>query len=144
MFLGRYYHSLEDKGRLAIPASFRQLLGARPILTRGLDGCLYLLPSATWKQLISNLHAHPLANQHIRTLTRLLAHDAQILEFDPQGRALLSSDLRHFAGLTRKVVVAGSLNWVGIWDQARYHAQLNTAQAQMDQIANLFNTVNHE
>ncbi|OGY15525.1 MAG: division/cell wall cluster transcriptional repressor MraZ [Candidatus Chisholmbacteria bacterium RIFCSPHIGHO2_01_FULL_48_12] len=144
MFLGRYYHSLESKGRLAIPPLFRRLLGAKPILTRGLDGCLYLLPTATWKKLIADLHTSPLADRHTRTLTRLLAHDALELQFDPQGRALLSADLRRFAGLTKKIVIAGSLNWVEIWDQARYHTHFNNTASHMDEIAARFREVNHD
>src|SRR3989344_2017320 len=144
MFLGRYYHSLESKGRLAIPPLFRRLLGAKPILTRGLDGCLYLLPAATWEKLIADLHTSPLADHHTRTLTRLLAHDALELEFDPQGRALLSADLRRFAGLTKKIVIAGSLNWVEIWDQARYHTHFNNTASHMDEIAARFREVNHD
>lgn len=144
MFLGRYYHSLESKGRLAIPPPFRRLLGAKPILTRGLDGCLYLLPAATWRKLVADLNTSPLADRHTRTLTRLLAHDALELQFDPQGRALLSADLRRFAGLTKTIVIAGSLNWVEIWDQARYHTHLNNAAEHMDDIAARFRKVNHE
>ena len=144
MFLGRYYHSLEDKGRLAIPASFRQLLGKHPILTRGLDSCLYLFSSTTWSKLIADLNTSPLAPEDTRTLTRLLAHDAQILEFDAQGRSLLNRELRQFAHLTKQVVVAGSATWVEIWDQARYHQYLNNAQTNIDQIAARIREVSHE
>ena len=141
MFLGRYYHSLEGKGRLAIPVSFRKLLGKSPILTRGLDSCLYLLPSKSWTKLIADLHTSPLANTDTRTLTRLLSHNAQVVSFDAQGRALLNPDLRDFAGLTKNVVIAGSLTWVEIWDQSRYHAHLNNAQNQINQIAERINRV---
>lgn len=141
MFLGRYYHSLESKGRLFIPAPFRKLLGKTPVLTRGLDGCLYLLSSKDWKKLVDDLHSSPLANQNIRTLTRLLAHDAQNLEYDAQGRALIGKYLRQFANLTKQVVIAGSLNWVEIWDKARYQKHFNNAQTQIDYLAETLNKI---
>ena len=135
MFLGRYYHSLEDKGRLAIPAPFRRLLGTKPILTRGLDGCLFLFSQAAWQKLITNLNTSPLAGADTRTLTRLFAHDALEVTYDPQGRALVSRELRDFAGLKKQVIIAGSVTWVEIWDQALYHQHLKNATRTIDHIA---------
>ena len=143
MFLGRYYHSLETKGRLAIPAPFRRRLGPHPVLTRGLDGCLYLLSRLTWQKLVTELHPSPLAATETRTLTRLLAHDATEVNFDSQGRALVSRELRQFAQLTKAVVIAGSIDWVEIWDQSRYRKHLNNATQEVDQLADRLVRLTH-
>ena len=134
MLLGRYYHSLESKGRLAIPAKLRKLLGTKPILTRGLDGCLWLFSTDNWHKLITDLRVSPLSGADSRTLTRLFAHDAQKVIYDSQGRALISQELRDFAQLKKQVVIAGSFDWVEIWDKNLYHQHLKNAQKQVDQI----------
>ncbi len=143
MLLGRYYHSLESKGRLAIPAKFRQLLGTPAILTRGLDGCLWLFSTKNWQKLIADLNTNPLADKDTRTLTRLFAHDALEVNFDSQGRALISQDLRRYAHLKQQVVIAGSFDWVEIWDQTLYHQHLKNAEHQIDQIAQRLSRLNH-
>lgn len=142
MFLGRYYHSLEAKGRLAIPAPFRRLLGTKSVLTRGLDGCLLLLPPNSFKILIADLHPSPLSHKETRTLTRLLSHDALEVNYDSQGRILISQDLRQFAHLENQVVIAGSLDWVEIWDKALYHQHLKNSAQFMDQIAQRWQFLN--
>ncbi len=135
MFLGRYYHNLESKGRLAIPPSFRRLLGKKPIITRGLDGCLFLMPSEVWQKLTSELRGSPLTKQDTREFIRLMAHEALGLKFDSQGRTLIPGNLRTLAHITKAVVIAGSLDWVEIWDQATYHAHMRQTEAQAEMVA---------
>lgn len=135
MFLGRYYHSLESKGRLAIPSAFRRQLGKQPIITRGLDGCLFLLPASTWQKLHTDLHTSPLTNQDTREFIRLIAHDAQIVTYDPQGRTLISQPLRESAQIKHQVVIAGSLDWVEIWDRNLYHQHMTTTEKQAAAVA---------
>ncbi|MBI2009793.1 MAG: division/cell wall cluster transcriptional repressor MraZ [Candidatus Chisholmbacteria bacterium] len=125
MFLGHYVHSLESKGRLAIPAKFRYQLGKKPIVTRGLDGCLFLVPQRTWKKVTDELRTSPLTKQDTREFIRLMAHDAAEVNYDAQGRMLVPQSLRHYANLKNAVVVAGSLDWVEIWDQTTYHQKVS-------------------
>lgn len=125
MFIGRHYHKLEAKGRLAIPAPFREKLTSGGVLTMGLDGCLFLFPNSYWQSLSEKLVNLPLTNKAARNFTRLLVQSAVNLEFDSQGRTLIPEYLRKQAQLKNQVVVAGALSRVEIWDRDRYHEHLN-------------------
>lgn len=121
MFIGHYYHSIESKGRLAIPAQFREELMSGGVLTWGLDGCLFLFPSSYWKKFSEKLASLPLTNQLARNLTQLLVQSASDLNLDSQGRTLIPEHLRKQANLKKQVVVAGSLSRIEIWDRETYH-----------------------
>ena len=135
MFIGRHYHTLESKGRLAIPPQFRQQLGKKPIVTRGLDGCLFLVPSRTWEKLINGLRGSPLTKQDTREFIRLMAHDASLVKFDKQGRTLIPKILRSYAKIEKQVVVAGSLDWIEIWDRVGYHQHMKKNEARAEEVA---------
>lgn len=135
MFVGHYVHSLESKGRLAIPPHFRHQLGKKPIVTRGLDGCLFLVPQRTWEKVTDELKGSPLTKQDTREFIRLMAHDAAEVTFDSQGRMLIPVSLRHYAGLKKLVVVAGSLSWIEIWDQTTYHQKLAQTERRAEAVA---------
>lgn len=135
MLIGKYYHTLEHKGRLAIPATFRKTLGSKILLTRGLDGCLFLLPQETWGKITLDLRGSPLTKQDTRRFIRLMAHDAAYVKYDPQGRILIPQVLKDIAKLKNKVVIAGSLDWVEIWDQDLYHQKLDKDQDQAELVA---------
>jgi len=125
MFIGRYYHKLEAKGRLAIPAAYREKLTSGGVITLGLDGCLFLFPNSYWQSLSEKLINLPLVNKAARSFTRLLVQSAVGLEFDSQGRTLIPEYLRDHGKLKKQVVVAGALSRVEIWDRDRYHEHLN-------------------
>ncbi len=125
MFIGHYYHSIEAKGRLAIPASFRSQLDSGGVVTWGLDGCLFLFPSSYWQKLSEKLASLPMTNPQARNLTRLLVQSASDLSLDTQGRTLIPEHLRKTANLKKQVVVAGSLNRIEIWDRDNYHMHLD-------------------
>ncbi len=125
MFIGHYYHSIEAKGRLAIPASFRSQLDSGGVVTWGLDGCLFLFPSSYWQKLSKKLASLPMTNPQARNLTRVLVQSASDLSLDTQGRTLIPEHLRKTANLKKQVVVAGSLNRIEIWDRDNYHMHLD-------------------
>ncbi len=125
MFIGHYYHSIETKGRLAIPASFREELTLGGVVTWGLDGCLFLFPDSYWQKFSEKLASLSLTNQTARNLTRLLVQSATPLNLDNQGRTLIPEHLRKQANLKKHVVVAGSLNRIEIWDRESYHTHLD-------------------
>lgn len=125
MFIGHYYHSIEAKGRLAIPVSFRQQLVSGGVVTWGLDGCLFLFPNSYWQKLSEKLALLPMTNPQARNLTRLLVQSASDLSLDAQGRTLIPEHLRKTANLKKQVVVAGSLNRIEIWDRDNYHKHLD-------------------
>ena len=125
MFTSRYYHSLETKGRLAIPAAFREKLPSGGVITIGLDGCLFLFPSSYWQELCGKLAALPLTNRAGRQFTRSLVQSAVDLALDSQGRTLIPDFLKASASLKKQVVIAGALTRIEIWDRDRYHQHLN-------------------
>lgn len=125
MFTGRYYHSIEAKGRLAIPQLFREELASGGVITWGLDGCLFLFPASYWQKFSAKLASLSLTNQSARNLTRLLVQSAVDLNLDPQGRTLIPEYLRQQANLKKQVVVAGSLTRIEIWDRDTYHTHLD-------------------
>ena len=120
-FIGRYYHALEQKGRLSIPIDFRKALGKSAILTIGLEGCLFLMSQQNWQQQTSQFTHLPLTHKAVREWTRLLAHNASKVSFDKLGRIRLPDHLINAAKLEKRVVIAGSIQYVEIWDQVLYH-----------------------
>jgi MraZ protein len=134
MLLGEYRHNLDIKGRVAIPAKFREKLETGAIVTRGLDNCLFLFAEAEWKALAEKLVALPLAQANSRAFVRLMLSGAMDVEFDTQGRILIPDYLRKYAGLGKEVVVAGLYNRIEIWDGPtweRYKAKTEGASEEI-------------
>jgi MraZ protein len=128
MFLGRYAHSLDTKGRLAVPARFRDALRGGVVLTRGIDRCLALYPMAAWVPLAEKVGALSLTDPDARAFRRMVFAEAIDLDLDGQGRILVPEDLRRYAGLEREAVVVGVHTSVEIWSPERWEA----VNAQMD------------
>ena len=120
MFMGEYNHTIDAKGRLIIPSKFRELLGEEFVLTKGLDGCLSIYPMTEWEAFEKKLSALPLTNKNARTLTRFFVAGATECELDKQGRILIPSTLREFAGLEKNVMLAGQLGRIDIWDEEKW------------------------
>ncbi len=116
MFIGEYHHAVDDKGRLAVPVKFREEIGRTVVVTRGLDNCLFVYTQTEWTQLAERLSKLPVAKANTRAFARLMLAGAMELEVDKQGRVILPDYLRKFAGLKKKVVIAGLLNRLEIWD----------------------------
>ena len=125
MFSGEYNHSIDEKGRLIIPSKFRFELGEKFILTRGLDGCICIYPMSAWEALEEKLRGLPLTNKNSRLVTRFLVGGAVTCELDKQGRILIPGPLREHAGLTKDVVLAGTLERIEIWDKTRWNETCN-------------------
>lgn len=122
MFIGEYRHSLDDKGRLAVPVKFRASLKSGAIVTRGLDGCLYVYTAAEWKKLADKLAALPMSKSDARAFARLMLAGAMDVSVDKQGRVMLPEYLRAYAGLSKNVVVAGLYNHLELWDEKAWEA----------------------
>lgn len=120
MFIGQYEHNLEEKGRLSIPKKFRDELTEGGILTRGLDGCLFLFPKKRWQEFIDKLSQTPLTKSDGRGFSRLLTYGATEVELDKQGRILVPEFLRNFAGIKKEVILAGALERIEIWDKKNF------------------------
>ncbi|HEX9502711.1 MAG TPA: division/cell wall cluster transcriptional repressor MraZ [Patescibacteria group bacterium] len=117
MFIGEYTISMDAKGRIAVPAKFRNLLNAAAVVTRGLDKSLFLYPRSEWEAIAGKLAALPLSKANSRAFSRLMLAGAYDVELDKQGRMMIPEYLRKFAGLSKKVVVAGLYNRIEIWNE---------------------------
>lgn len=123
MFIGRYYHTLETKNRLSLPKAFREQ-ESHWIITRGLDGGLMGFKQADFETQLRELNERTFTLKHNRDFIRLMSNDATAVEVDDNGRVQLPEYLIKLANLQKQVVVAGSFNWIEIWDMDLYHSYL--------------------
>ena len=133
MFMGEYNHSIDNKGRLIIPAKFREQLGDTFVVTQGLDGCLFIYANEEWEAFTEKLKQLPLTNLKARKFTRYFLAGATSCEVDKQGRILIPQKLRQSAGLTKDVVLAGVGSRIEIWDCDRWEE--NSTYEDMEEIA---------
>ena len=120
MFIGEYQHSIDGKGRMAIPAKFRQTLRGGAIVTRGLDNCLFVYTPNEWKKLVERLSDLPLSHGASRAFSRLMLAGAMDVSLDSQGRILIPEYLRRFAGIKKDTTIAGLHNRLEVWDTASW------------------------
>lgn len=120
MLLGEYEHTLDPKGRLAMPAKLRENLGSKFIITKGLDGCLFVYDLDQWKLLEAKLAALPMSRKTARDFTRFLFGGACEGECDRQGRVLIPVNLRRYAGLEKDAVIVGVGSRAEIWDAVKW------------------------
>ncbi len=120
MFIGEYHHAIDEKGRLAVPVKLREEIGRVVVVTRGLDNCLFVYTQAEWGTLAERLSKLPVAKANTRAFARLMLAGAMELEVDKQGRVILPDYLRKYAALKKKVVIAGLLNRLELWDSAAW------------------------
>ena len=123
MFLGRHSHNLDDKGRLALPAKFREELGEGVVLKRGFDACLLVYPISAWTPLAERVSALSISDPDARVLRRMLFANATDAQLDRQGRVLVPSDLRAHAGIERETIVVGMHTFIEIWSPEGWAAQ---------------------
>jgi MraZ protein len=129
MFLGEHQHSLDAKGRVILPARFRDQLEGGGVMAKALDGCLAVYPTAEFHQVADRLREARARGAHQRQAVRSYFAGAVEIEPDRQGRVPIPQHLREFAGLERDVIVAGNLDHIELWDARRYRErdQLGTA-----------------
>ena len=135
MFIGEYNYSIDEKKRLAIPAKFRQILGKKAVLTRGLDSCLFLYPLKEWASLAEKLSKLPLSQADARGFARLMLIGAMDVNLDNLGRILIPDYLKKYASLKKKVVIAGVYNRIEIWDEAKWQEYKEKTEAGIGNIA---------
>ncbi|MFA6407178.1 MAG: division/cell wall cluster transcriptional repressor MraZ [Candidatus Paceibacterota bacterium] len=135
MLLGEFKHNVDEKGRLAVPSKFRDLLQGGAIITRGLDHCLFVFGLSEWENLAKKLVALPLAQANSRAFARLMLAGAMDVKVDVQGRILVPDYLREYAGLKKQVVVAGLYNRIEIWDAEKWEEYKAKTESASDEIA---------
>jgi len=142
MFIGKYYHTIEEKGRVSLPKSFREL-EKQWVITRGLDGGLFLFPQKNFQEQVQTLNQLGFTKKAHRDFVRLLTNDAESVEADGQGRVTIPEYLRAAAQLTKQVVIVGSFERVEIWDMEKYHVYLENIAGKAEEIAEQIGN-NHE
>lgn len=135
MFMGEFRHTIDTKGRLIIPAKFREELGETFIVTRGMDGCLFGYTQEDWIDLQNKLKKLPLTKKDARAFIRFLYSAAVECEFDKQGRITIPKALRVHGELEKKCVIVGVSDRFEVWSEKRWDAFADDAEENFDEIA---------
>ncbi|OGF27016.1 cell division/cell wall cluster transcriptional repressor MraZ [Candidatus Falkowbacteria bacterium RIFOXYC2_FULL_47_12] len=135
MFLGEYSHTIDDKGRMAVPAKFRNTLQSGAVVTRGLDNCLFLFSKEEWRKLADQIAGAPINKANTRAFGRFMLAGAMEAEFDRQGRILLPEYLRQYANLRKQAIVAGLYNRIEIWEEGAWKKYSKATEKNSGRIA---------
>jgi MraZ protein len=133
--MGEFQHNIDDKGRLIIPVRFREQIGEKFVITKGLDHCLSAYSMSEWNKLAEKISKLPDSNSKARQLQRFYFASASPSEFDKQGRVNIPQALREWGGLQKNCVIVGNPSYIEIWDEERW-TQMNAAtQANIEEIS---------
>lgn len=135
MFIGEYQHNVDEKGRLAVPVKFRDDLVKGAVVTRGLDNCLFLYTKDEWEKLATKLASLSIAKANSRAFSRLMLSGAMDVGVDKQGRVVLPDYLRKYAGISKKVVIAGLYNRLELWDEQAWEKYRTETEKDSNKIA---------
>lgn len=135
MIIGQYNYNLDPKKRLTVPPKFRSVLSSGAVITRGIDGCLFLYAQKEWDELAGKLSKLPLSQENARNFARVMLAGAMDVKIDSLGRILIPDYLKEYAKLDKKVVIAGLYDRIEIWDEERWKKYGETNEAQVGDIA---------
>ena len=139
MFYGEFEHTIDRKGRLIVPAKFRQSLKEHDVkslfLTRGLDGCLFLFPEGEWRLAESRFKQIPFTKAEGRKFNRLFFSGAAEVTVDRLGRLLVPKSLKEFAHMKQDVVIVGVSNRMEIWSKEIWHAFYESSRQSFEEVA---------
>lgn len=135
MLIGEYRHNIDTKGRLIVPAKFRNILGDYLIVTRGLDGCLFGYSLNQWEKIQSKIEDLPVNRKDARTFTRFFLSAATDCDFDKQGRINLPDLLIDYAGLDKKCVLVGLSDRIEIWSEEKWNSFTEETESKFEDIA---------
>jgi MraZ protein len=141
MLIGQYEHTLDSKGRLTLPAEYGAELASGVVLTRGMEGCLYLFPRDEFQRLGDRLRELSLTDSHARKLRRWLYPQAHAAEPDRQRRVVIPQWLRDMAGIEEKVMIAGMDNYIELWNPDTWRDQDQALRSELDD-ADFFASLN--
>ncbi len=141
MFIGQYHHNLDDKGRLTIPSKIRYELKDNFIVTRGLDGCLFIYPNSTWQNIMSKYENLP-NTKDTRNFMRFFLSSASITNVDKQGRINIPEILLNYADITKECVIIGVGDRVEIWSLNHWNNFIKENENNLSKIAdNIFSNI---
>lgn len=135
MIIGQYNYNLDPKKRLTIPTKFRNVLGEGAVITRGIDGCLFLYPQKQWNELADKLSKLPLSQSNARNFARVMLAGAMDVKVDSLGRILIPDYLKEYAKLNKSVVIAGLYDRIEIWDEEAWKKYGQTTNTQVENMA---------
>lgn len=135
MFIGEFTHAVDVKGRMSIPAKFRENLGETFFITKGLDHCLFVFPESEWRVFEEKLKTLPLTNKNARAFVRMFFAGATEGSFDKQGRILVPQPLRDHAAIDKEVVVIGVGERIEIWSNQNWESYNDPDNISYDEIA---------
>lgn len=139
MLIGEYHHNLDEKGRLIIPAKFRDEIGSEFIITRGLDGCLFIYAMDTWNKIVSKLQTLPFTKKDARTFNRFFLSSATTSEFDRQGRINIPSNLITYANIKKECTIIGVNDRLEVWATEKFNTLIEDNIDAIEEVAeNLF------
>ena len=139
MLIGEYHHNIDEKGRLIIPAKFREEIGNSFVVTKGLDGCLFVYSLVEWEKIVNKLKTLPFTKKDARTFSRFFLASATVCEFDRQGRINLMNSLTLYAGLKKECAIIGVNDRLEIWDLDKFNNLMKEKERELDEISeNLF------
>lgn len=140
MFIGEYHHTIDEKGRIIIPAKFREELGNNFIITRGIENCLFVYSEENWAKITNKLNSLPFTKKDARTFNRFFMSGATNVELDKQGRVNISKPLIDYASLLKDCVIIGTGDRLEVWSQESWESFFDSTKDSMSDIAeNLFN-----
>ncbi|MDX9871656.1 MAG: division/cell wall cluster transcriptional repressor MraZ [Clostridia bacterium] len=135
MFTGEYQHGVDEKGRLIVPAKFREVLGDLFMITKGLDNCLFVYPQSEWSILENKLKNLPFTNKDARAFARFFFSGAGECETDKQGRILITANLREYAHIVKDVVIIGVGTRIEIWAKEIWEKYSGEAEESYEELA---------
>lgn len=139
MLMGEYHHNIDDKGRLTIPSKFRDDLGEKFVITRGLENCLFAYSLEDFQKIVAELQKIPFTKKDARQFMRFFLSGATTVEFDKQGRINISSPLISYAELKKECIIIGTGDRLEIWSSNNWNNFFDSTKDNMSDIAeNLF------
>ncbi len=139
MLIGEYHHNIDEKGRLIIPSRFRDEIGKEFIVTRGLDGCLFIYSKGQWEKIVTKLQTLPFTKKDARTFNRFFLSSATVCEFDKQGRINIPSNLINYASIQKECTIIGVNDRLEVWASDKFDALIEENTSAIEGVAeNLF------
>ncbi|MBK5261400.1 MAG: division/cell wall cluster transcriptional repressor MraZ [Peptostreptococcaceae bacterium] len=135
MLMGKYQNSIDLKSRMIVPAKYREELGFKFVLTRGIDKCLYIYPASEWEQFMKKLSELPSSDSNVRAFIRHFYANAIETEIDKQGRIIIPQELREYANIEKDLVTVGLLNKIEIWSKEEWGKAENKTELESSDFA---------
>lgn len=135
LLLGEYNHTIDEKSRIIVPSKFRDDLGSTFVVTKGFDSCLFVFSITEWQNFESQLKSLPMTNENARKFARYFAAGATECTVDKQGRVLIPSNLKEYAGLKKDLVITGVSTRAEIWDKEKWNKYTSSDNIDLNEVA---------